>query len=237
MTAAPYAEPVEPLDDPVGSALDGAQRGIALREGRARAYDRRMSPFAALPADPERDDWDALARLLGPGGVGTLVGSAARAPEDWTVLRRVDGFQMVADGPVSGIRPDGPEELVPLGGDDSPRMVDLARRTEPGPFELRTVEFGGYLGVLDGDRLVAMAGERMAPDGAVEISGVCTDPDHRGRGLAGRLVVAVAGAIAARGATPFLHVSAANIGARRLYAALGFRDRRTIDFLVLRAPR
>jgi predicted GNAT family acetyltransferase len=31
-----------------------------------------------------------------------------------------------------------------------------------------------------------MAGERMALPGAVEISAVCTHPDHLGKGLAGK---------------------------------------------------
>ncbi|MBN9606921.1 MAG: GNAT family N-acetyltransferase [Actinomycetales bacterium] len=232
---------MDPLDDPVGSALDGAHRRFAQRAGRVRAYDRALSPFAALPADAAADDWVDLARLLGPGGVGTLVAATAPTPEGWVELRRVDGVQMVAPGavarPARGDAGSDALEFVPLGGDDAEEMLELVTRTEPGPFALRTVEFGGYLGVRDGGRLVAMAGERMNPEGAVEVSAVCTDTAYRGRGLAGRLVVAVAAGIRARGAMPFLHVSAANLGARRLYAELGFRERRAIDFRVLRAPR
>ncbi|WP_431908026.1 GNAT family N-acetyltransferase [Nonomuraea jabiensis] len=39
------------------------------------------------------------------------------------------------------------------------------------------------------------------------------DPAHRGRGLATRLVLAVAAGIRRRDETPFLHASAANAGA------------------------
>ena len=72
------------------------------------------------------------------------------------------------------------------------------------------------------DVLIAMAGERMRPDGACEVSGVCTHPDHRGRGLARALMAAVARRIVARGDMPFLHVYPSNVGAIALYESLGF---------------
>ncbi|MFI7131681.1 GNAT family N-acetyltransferase [Nonomuraea sp. NPDC050153] len=81
-----------------------------------------------------------------------------------------------------------------------------------------------------------MAGERLHPPGWTEISAVCTDPAHRGRGLATRLVLAVAAGIRDRGETPFLHASAANVGAIRLYQRLGFRLRRTTNFRAVRVP-
>ena len=42
------------------------------------------------------------------------------------------------------------------------------------------------------------------------MSGVCTHPDYRERGLAGALSAAVATSIRARGATPFLHAYSSN---------------------------
>jgi ribosomal protein S18 acetylase RimI-like enzyme len=84
--------------------------------------------------------------------------------------------------------------------------------------------------------LAAMAGERLHPPGWCEVSAVCTDPASRGQGLASRLVRTVAAGIRERGESPFLHVADTNTGALRLYRALGFRIRRPITFLVLRAP-
>ena len=101
----------------------------------------------------------------------------------------------------------------------------------------RTVELGGYRGVRDdAGRLIAMAGRRMNPPGHIEISAVCTDPAHRGRGLAGDLVRAVASEIERDGGIAFLHAAATNVGAIRLYRALGFEMRREITFTGLRAP-
>jgi predicted GNAT family acetyltransferase len=109
-------------------------------------------------------------------------------------------------------------------------------RTRPGPFLARTIELGAYYGVRDGGRLVAMAGERLRPPGWTEISAVCTDERHRGRGLAGRLVRHVAAGIRARGEIPFLHAASANTGAVRLYESLGFARRVPTFFYNLRVP-
>ena len=92
---------------------------------------------------------------------------------------------------------------------------------------------GAFVGIKQDGRLVAMAGERMRPEGFTEVSGVCTLPDHRGRGYAGRLMQVVAGRIAARGETPFLHSYASNLGAIRLYESLGFVIRREVTATVL----
>jgi predicted GNAT family acetyltransferase len=81
-----------------------------------------------------------------------------------------------------------------------------------------------------------MAGERLHPTGWTEISAVCTDSAVRGQGLATRLILAVAHGIRERGETPFLHTSAANTGAIRLYESLGFGLRRRTAFLAARAP-
>ena len=125
---------------------------------------------------------------------------------------------------------------VPLELADVPEMLDLARRTKPGPFLSRTVAMGNYLGIRYGGALVAMAGERLHPSGWTEISAVCTDAAWRRRGLASRLVLAVAAGIRARGETPFLHAVASNVNAIRLYEQLGFRLRRSAMFSAARGP-
>ncbi len=115
-------------------------------------------------------------------------------------------------------------------------MLALVKRTRPGPFVTRTIELGTYLGVRDGDRLIAMAGERLHPPGFTEISAVCTDPDYRGQGLASRLVAAVVRGIRARDETPFLHLRVDNDAAHRVYAALGFQTRTFVSVMGVRAP-
>jgi predicted GNAT family acetyltransferase len=108
-------------------------------------------------------------------------------------------------------------------------MTALVTATEPGPWRSRTHELGTFLGVHIDGRLVAMAGQRMRLDRAVEISAVCTHPDYRGRGLARALTSLAAHRIAAIGCTPFLHVRADNVAAVRAYEAAGFTRRVTLN--------
>ena len=112
-----------------------------------------------------------------------------------------------------------------LGAGDVPEMLELAAVTEPGPFFARTIELGLYLGIRDGGRLVAMAGERMLLDDYTEISAVCTAPSHQGRGYARSLMAALMHKVLDEGREPFLHVKQEN-GARLLYERLGFRTSR-----------
>ena len=112
---------------------------------------------------------------------------------------------------------------VPLGPQHVPQMLELVELRPPGPFAARTRELGDYYGVIEGGRLVAMAGERMAAGAWREISGVCTHPDVEGRGLAWRLIAKLVRSQMQRGETPFLHVMSDNVHARRLYERMGFR--------------
>ncbi|MEL4320352.1 GNAT family N-acetyltransferase [Leifsonia sp. YIM 134122] len=226
------------LDHPVFAALTGHQAHLAIRSGSAVAFDREISPFVGS-ALPGADAYADLATLLGPAGTGAVAGTPLPMPSDWTETFRIEGFQMIGRELAERLRAASvtvDPEIVTLTPADSAAMLDLATRTRPGPFGPRTGELGRYLGIRDGDALVAMAGERMHPPGFTEISAVCTDDAYRGRGYAGRLVEAVAAGIVARGEVPILHVAGDNLGAVRLYEKLGFSIRRTITFVGVQAP-
>jgi predicted GNAT family acetyltransferase len=95
---------------------------------------------------------------------------------------------------------------------------------------------GTFRGIRIGGRLAAMAGERFRFPGHTEVSGVCTHPDFRGRGLARRLSAAVAARIEARGERPFLHAWKSNHVAISLYESLGFEIRAEVNIKVLERP-
>ncbi|MCK2218411.1 GNAT family N-acetyltransferase [Actinomadura sp. ATCC 31491] len=222
----------EVLDDPVRASLLGAHAHLAERRGRVLRYPLDVSPFASMPPDPGPADWADAAALAGEGGDVLLTGPAAVPPPGWREVGNIPGVQLTGEH-VAGAHDAA---VVRLGPADVPEMLDLVARTRPGPFLPRTVELGGYLGIRRGGALVAMAGQRLRPPGWTEISAVCTDPAHRGRGLATRLVLAVAAGIRERGETPFLHAAATNTHAIALYERLGFRLRRVTGFRTVRVP-
>lgn len=220
------------LDNVVWAALSGPQASFAEVFGQARRFPVDVSPFGAIANQDDPQCWSDLAELIGPGGNVVITGKELKVPGTWEELGGGMGKQMTGED-VFGQEDD---EAIELGRDDVPEMLDLISRTEPGPFLPRTYELGGYLGFRVNGDLVAMAGRRMHPPGWVEISAVCTDPAHQGKGLGGRLVKAVAAGIRAEGAVPFLHVSETNENAIRLYEKLGFRIRIRGTFKVLKAP-
>jgi GNAT superfamily N-acetyltransferase len=220
-----------PLDNPVLSSLTGGHARFAERYGNVLRYPVDVSPFIAMPEEPDEADWADAAGLVGPGNLLALAGIRVPPPAGWEVMMIGEGVQMTgADLEVA----DDPE-AVPLGLADVPDMLELTARTKPGPFLPRTYELGTYLGIRRDGELVAMAGERLHPDGWTEISAVCTDEAWRGQGLSSRLVRAVGAGIRARGEIPFLHAVATN-PAIRLYEQLGFRLRRSTVFSAARVP-
>jgi len=211
-----------PLDRPVWHTLTTRHAALASGDARAWRIDAGVGPFAA-PAGADEDSLSALAALLPAGEELWLVErEALPLPRSLRLRQEASLDQMVAEAVAL---PAPAFEIRPLGEADAPEMLALATLTRPGPFRMRTHALGTFVGVRDGGRLVAMAGERMKVPGFTEVSGVCTHPDYRGRGYAAQLMRAVASRIIAQGDAAFLHVYPDNGGAIALYQALGFRRR------------
>jgi ribosomal protein S18 acetylase RimI-like enzyme len=209
------------LDNPSWFALTTRQAGLALGTGLARRYDPAIAPFAAV-SHAAPDAYRELTSLLAPGE-SVLLQTTLDDPSIEGV-RLFEALQMVDTASPKTIDDHG---VIRLSADDASDMLALAKKTNPGPFALRTIETGHYIGVREDGRLIAMAGERMCMDGYVEISAVCVDDAHRGKGLAGRLMNILRYEISRRGDTPFLHVRDDNASAIALYRRLGFESRKT----------
>lgn len=212
------------LDNPVWHALTGPQATVAEGRGRARRYRPAFSVFAALPDDATARDWADLAATVGTERTALLLPAHDPGPR-WSKLGAFAIHQMVGSTLPPAPDVDG---LVDLGAPDAAAMTELVTATDPGPWRSRTHELGAFLGVRIDGRIVAMAGQRMRLADAVEISAVCTDPVHRGRGLARALTLLVAHRIVATGRVPFLHVRSDNHAAIRAYDAAGFTHRATL---------
>jgi predicted GNAT family acetyltransferase len=217
------------LDRPVWATLRH-RPDWGLGDARARRFKPDINRFAAT-LDEDPNHLQALAELVQPGDdvVYLLQVPAISVPPRLQAVKEAQGVQMVATRPLQ--LDDGVQVL---GEADAPEMLALATLTEPGPFLARTHTMGRFIGVRIEGRLAAMAGERMRFPGYVEVSGVCTHPDFRGRGLARRLSAAVAADIQRRGEQPFLHAWATNTAAIALYESLGFKVRTEVNVAVLR---
>lgn len=221
------------LDNPAWHALTGPHASFAIGDDLVRRYPADVAPFVAVRTWDDPGVWDALAELVGPGADLGLSSTDELPPEGWEVLGRGDGVQLVQTEALSP-RPDA--EAIALGLDDVPEMLALVERNQPGPFRPRTYELGRYIGIRREGRLIAMAGERLHPEGWTEISAVATDAEYRGQGLASRLVLDVAFHIQERGDRALLHAAATNVGAIAVYERLGFTLRRHTTFSFIRTP-
>jgi predicted GNAT family acetyltransferase len=217
----------------IWSALTTRQRGFVRGGNLARRFDPSVSPFAASK-DNSPEALEELAGLIGPGEDHVYLVQAEDIVLPQTLVAEVTaaGILMTQTQMPKATTPTA--RIVRLTEADIPEMVALAELTKPGPFTARTPELGPFFGVKLDNRLAAMAGTRLNLTGFTEISGICTHPDFRGRGLASDLAVHVAATVRKSGDTPFLHAYADNHGAIALYRKLGFEIWREVNVAVVR---
>lgn len=217
------------LDRPVWASLQH-QPHWGFGDERARRFKTDIHRFAATPDESARS-LSALTDLVQPGEdvVYLLQVPRIAIPAGLAAVKEASGVQMLA-----ARRLPVDDDVQVLGEADAAEMLALATLTEPGPFLARTHTMGRFVGVRIDGQLAAMAGERLRFPGHVEVSGVCTHPDFRGRGLARRLSAAVTARIQHRGEQPFLHAWTTNTAAIALYEALGFVTRAPVNIAVLK---
>jgi predicted GNAT family acetyltransferase len=210
---------VNPLDRPIWHALDTHLAHISSGSARAKRMQAPFGMFAAA-ADDSAESLAALGELVPhDGAILLLQAGNSPLPPGTTAHMKLPGVQMIARQ-LTPLEPD--HRFRRLTPQDVSEMLELAALTQPGPFFERTSEIGPFWGAHEDGKLVAMAGERLRFDNYVEVSGVCTHPDFRGRGYAGLLSRLVATQILKQGKTPMLHAVSSNTTAIRLYETLGF---------------
>jgi GNAT superfamily N-acetyltransferase len=211
------------LDNVTWRTLAGEHARYSVGGATARRYANGFSPILGF-ADPGDPDFDSLGSHCETGEAFYTDGWSGAIPPGWRLDVESTMFKMVWEAPMpeADAAPDA-ERLDPF---HAPDALELATLTHPGPFAIRTIELGQYFGIFEGERLIAMAGERMCAAPMREISGVCTHPDFQGRGFAKRLVLKLVRRQMQRGEIPFLHVMRENTLARALYERMGFRNYR-----------
>ena len=212
------------LDSPVWNALISGNKSLSTGNERARYFLKDVAPFAAVNTVTKKE-LEVLYDIAYTGGSFAFF-SAEKIDfsPPWKVGQCTEGLQMVHDK-VTQKKPVS-DDIVALTSNDVPAMLALTKLTNPGPFLPRTIEFGNYEGIFKNDELVAMTGQRMHPFEYIEVSAVCTHPEHTGHGYATKLILRQIENILAQSAIPFLHVKKENNNAIKLYNALGFSIRK-----------
>jgi len=218
------------LSNIVWRTLSGSHAHLAAGTASIRRYARGYTPLIGFD-DPANPPFEALAPFCDIGERFYCAEWRGPAPRGWAVELDSAMCAMIWDGKPPDDDPG--LEAIALGPAHVPQMMALAAVTKPGPFAERTAELGEFHGIVEHGKLVAMAGERMHAGKLREVSGICTAPDHQGRGFGRRLTQLVIRRQLARGQTPFLHVMSANARARELYLRLGFRVDREVAVRVV----
>jgi len=219
------------LDNPIWSALNSDCKQLGTGTEVAKYFHPDVAPFGAVSADTF-ENFQVLYDLISPEQVVVLFSPKDQLdPAPLTIINKVPGIQMVFEGDVAHSVLES--QVVPLTEKDIPQMLAITSLTQPGPFLPRTIEFGGYHGIFDGERLVAMGGERLQGDWSTEISAVCTHPDYAGKGFANAILTRVIENIKQKGRVPYLHVRTDNTNAIALYRKMGFVQRSVMNFYIL----
>jgi GNAT superfamily N-acetyltransferase len=212
--------------NPVWHALRSKHRKLAQCAGDACRYPGDVVPFAAIRV-PSAGPMLALRSLFEPSESVWIIGKEYADVPGLVRAETLECLQMSL--PNSIVVPDTDTEIVPLSDANADEMVALTTLAFPGFFRQRTCEMGSYYGVRSpSGELIAMGGERLKLDGFTEISGVCTHPAFRGRGLAGAIIWQLAREHRNEGVVSWLHVASTNRRAAELYLRMGFKEIRKV---------
>ncbi|QNF33140.1 GNAT family N-acetyltransferase [Adhaeribacter swui] len=223
------------LDNPIWSALQTGNKAIAYGNNEVKWIDRTIGFFAGMEAYSEANFHYLNQQSIAQDAYILFTPQPITIPAGWQTLQARELLQMVYAGEVPAREPEN--RLVALAEQHVPAMLDLTKRTNPGPFLARTITLGNYMGVFDGNRLIAMAGQRLKPGNYTEISAVCTDPAYTGKGWAKKLVLNQVQHILAEARLPMLHLMRENTTAYKVYEKLGFITRREMMVYFIKSSK
>lgn len=220
------------LDNPVWEALSTEDARLNCGSDVVRYFDEDVSPFVGMSHWGDQDLAMLEKELPADRGFSVMIADQVRIPACFEIVFTTPLYQMVC----TNFQPlfDKSLSMRSLGNADVPAMLELTSLTKPGPFLAHTIDFGHYIGIVEGDKLLAMAGERLHVKGYTEVSAVCTHPDHLGKGYASHLMSHACETIIQRGNIPFLHVKQDNTRAITKYEHLGFSIRSAFYFAVIK---
>ena len=220
------------LDNPVWEALVTEDARLNCGTEEVRYFAEDVSPFVGMKCWDNHDLAILEKELPADRSFSVMIADQVKIPACFEIVFTTPLYQMVC----TKFQPifDSSLSMRSLGDADVPAMLELTSLTKPGPFLQRTIDFGHYIGIVEGDKLLAMAGERLHVKGYTEVSAVCTHPDHLGKGYASHLMSHACETVIQRGNIPFLHVKQDNTRAIAKYEHLGFSIRSAFYFAVIK---
>jgi GNAT superfamily N-acetyltransferase len=212
----------------VPEAMDSAgwERGAAVALTR-RTHTRRKGLLVMGPPDDAGALVGALVQVRGlPGdlrGVTVARDSFEAVEAHLPSGERSDWEWMCTSTPPEPVALE--EELTALSTADLPAITALLELANPGT-DARPFQHPGqtWVGVRDGDRLVACGVEEPGVSGWPVLSGITVHPDARGQGLGLAVTARLTRQAVRRTGVCTLGMYSHNAVARRVYLGLGYGD-------------
>lgn len=148
----------------------------------------------------------------------TFVPADLRDPDDLNDFRALnEAYFAWMDGELSRVTGKGLQEIIGMDRASYVNLtLDVALRTVPHEAQVY------FLRDAEG-KAAAMGGLRTLPDGVPEVVRIYTRPEHRGKGLGGRMVSQLVAEAAQRGnAVVRLDTAVFMVSAQKIYEAAGF---------------
>ncbi len=195
----------------VGAISDGSDWITAYAMSRS-APNKTLSLLEQLSDQFPPNTW-----ATGPIGMTRQLRRSRDIRSVGTHLRMIlEDDPAIADDP----------EAVSLGLEHEEAIRDLERSSpDPAFFLPSMVDQNPFVGLFEGEMLVAMAGTHVVSKryGVAAVGGVQTRPSHRGRGLGRRVTSCICSRLIGTYETIGLNVMADNVAAISIYEGLGFR--------------
>jgi len=222
------------LDNPIWNALITKDKAKNIGLGNIAYMDAAVAPFIGMPHWDKKNQEELLRNVPTDRKWFLLISEKPNFVDGLETHLYLPVYQFtctkLGEAPICKKE----VEFLPLDENHIDEMLALTQLTKPGPFTKRTIEFGGYVGIFENGKLVAMGGERLHLDGLTEISAICTHPDYQGLGYAAKITHHLASSAIDKGEIPFLHARSDNVKAIALYKRLGFEFRSDIHFYILK---
>jgi len=222
------------LDNPIWNALTTRDANNNMGSHNFAFFDGDIAPFIGMPFWDKKSQRELFNNVDASRNWFLLIGEKVHFIEELEMVLTLPLYQFTCTSLKEAPPTKRPLEIVKLDERHVDEMIMLTKLTKPGPFTKRTIEFGGYYGMFEDGKLVAMGGERLHVEGYTEISAICTHPDYQGLGYAAKITHFLASSVIKSGCTPFLHARADNVKATALYKRLSFQIRKEIQFYIIR---